>query len=697
MNQRTGATALIEERIDTGLKELLESYQPPFTLGGQNRDELAERFTINTRIPLPQFNTTYAQAFDANDANNPNRQLYALVMRRGYNYRTQAIESLLGAQHPHLLSVLAHGTVFISSMNESFNVVVLDKPAGMRLSELITKQRINQEHLIRDSILSPVCKALLALREKQIVHCGINLDSLYISDVLQVGECVSHVCGSDQHYLYEPLERMMADTMGKGPGNEKVDVYAAAVVSYELLYGLDHLKRMPKEQFIAQALDLGTYHLFANNRDFPDGMQDFFRGILNDNPPERWNLDQLQQWLNGKRFNMINASSTHDSVRPITFDGKDFYSQRALAHDMHQKWRDAIKDARSLKLDRWAEMSLHKPEIGEYINRAIRIAGSESAASERQNNDMLTRIITTLDPISPLRTRLVSVRPDGIGYAIADFIERSVTTELQQLLDIIESDIPNYWAEILEASKSPEYSQLLWRLQRVRTHLKMRSLGFGLERALYDLNPNLPCQSPLVLPYHITTISDLLKTLDVLSKKLAPNTPLLDRHIAAFIASKIDMGKDIKIHELSAIPQLAHNQELVMMKILAKAQTKQDKTLLPGLCTWAAMRIETMLDSIHNRGFRRKLKLQLKPTATAGYINDVINIIVTREIASRDHSGFSHAIALYQVNSERIDKLQNPKVIEKMSAELGGRIAALMSYTILSVTAYIALSDVMGW
>lgn len=696
MNQSTAA-ALIEERVDTGLRELLESYQSSYQLGGPNRDELHGRFTINTRSPLPLLDTSCAQAYEASDLNNPNRQLYALVMKRSFNYRIQAMEALLGTQHPHLTTILAYGTVFLSTFNESFHVAILDKPNGMRLSDLVLKQRLNQEHIIRDSVLAPLCRALIALREKQIVHGNINTQTLYISDVLQVGECISSPAGYDQHHIYEPIERMMADPHGKGQGNEKVDVYAVGILSYELLYGLDRLKKIPREQFIEQALDIGIYNMFANNLDFPDGMQDFFRGILNDNPAERWGLDNLQQWLNGKRFNMISASSSHDSVRPIMFDGEDFYSQRGLANQLHRKWREAMKDVRALKLDRWAEMSLHKPELSETINRAIRLAGPESSASERQNNDMLTRIITILDPAGPFRTRLISVRLDGIGYLLASFIERGLTTEMQQLLDIVDTDLPNYWAELAESSKNAEISQILWRLQRVRTHLKMRALGFGLERVLYDLNPNMPCQSPLVISYHITNLTDLLKTLDILAKKMAPDTALLDRHIAAFIASKVDMGKDVKINELSALPQLAKNQELIMMKILAKAQGKQDKAIYPGLCTWAAMRIETLLDAIHNRAFRRKLKMQLKPLATAGYMNDVLNIIANPEIASRDHSGYSHAIALYQMNGSRIDKLQNPKVIEKMSAELGGRIAALMSYSILAVTCYIVLSDFMGW
>lgn len=697
MDLRTGSAALIEERVDTGLKELLDSYQPNFTLGGTQRDDIGGRFTINAHAAIPDLSTPYAQAFEAKDGNNPNRALYALAMKRNANYRLQTAEALIGSQHPHLVSVLAQGTVFLTPLNEAYYVAVLDRPSGPKLSEIIKQKRINQEHIIKEAIINPTHKALLALKEKQIVHGNINLDTLFIGDVLQLGECISAPPGCIQHYLFEPLERMMCDNYAKGSGNDKVDVYAIAVTAYSLIYGLEHLERKGKEQFISEALTLGTYNVFANNIDFPDGMQDFFKGILNDNPQERWGLEQLGQWLGGKRFNMISAYSTSDSVRPITFDGEEFYSQRALANSMHRKWRDAVKDARNLKLDRWAEMSLHKPEVAEYVLRAIRIAGPESAATERQNSEMLTRILCILDPIGPFRSRLVSMRLEGIGTAIAHYVETNQTSELQQLLDIIEADIPNFWAEMMETSKNPEFSQILWKLQRVRTHLKMRSLGFGLERILYDLNPNLPCQSPLLLPYHITTLQDALRTLDVLAKRLAPDTSIVDRHIAAFLASKIDMGKDIKIHELASIPQLVRNPELIMMKILAKAQVKHDKVLLPGLCTWAAMRMEGMLDTIHNRAYRRKLKLMLKPAAKAGYLNDVINILASKELTSSDLQGFTQAINIYQRNNERMNSMQNPRVVEKMATELGGRISALIAYSILSVVCYMKIAQYMGW
>jgi Protein kinase domain len=698
MNQRADTPPLIEERIDTGLKELLESYKPEFTLGGNQRNGfLNGKITIDTDRPLPHLNTSCATAYEAADSNNQNRQLYALILKPNINYRLNAMDALYGVLHPNLLNVVAHGTVFFTGLNRAAHTVVIEKPAGVRLSEIIQKQRIGQEHIIRESILLPLCKGLLALREKRVSHGCINTQNIFISETLQLAECVSTPSGFDQNYLYEPLERMMADSAGKGQATEQTDVFAVGVLAYELLYGLDQLKRLPKEHLIPKMLEAGIYNTFTSNIEFPDSMQDFFRGILCDDPKDRWGLDQLQQWLNGKRFNMIGSSSGQDSVRPIEFDGENFYSQRALAHRFHQKWREAVRDIRALRLDKWAQMSLHKPDVAEYIVHAIRVAGSETAASERRNNEMVTRIVTILDPIGPIRTRMMSLYPDNIGYVLSACIEQSLPNETEHVLDFIQSDLSAYWADITDNIKNAEYGQLLARIQRTKTQLNTPNLGFGLDRAIYELNPNLPCQSPLVLDYHVTSISELLKTLDGLSKKLAPETSLVDKHIAAFISSKTDIGSNIKLYELMSLPQLANNQELIMLKILTIAQSKQEKLPLVGLCTWAAMRIEHMLDAIHNRTLRRKLKLKLKSAASSGQLLKILDIILDSQIGVVEHHGYSHAIELYKISKHRIEILESPEVTEKMSIDLGGRMASLIAYLILAATCYKVLTDAVGW
>jgi hypothetical protein len=494
------------------------------------------------------------------------------------------------------------------------------------------------------------------------------------------------------------LERLMCDTLGRGDANEKSDVYALGVLTYEMMYGLERLKNLPKEDFIKLSMNYGSYHIFANNRDFSDAFQDFFRGVLNDSPNERWGLDQLHQWLGGKRFNMTAPTPPKEAARPFAFGGEQFVSRRLLAHAFHRNWREAVKDIKTMKLERWCETSLHRPEMGERVERALRIAGE--ASTERHVSDMMTRIIAILDPTGPLRSLSLALRPDAIGLMLAHNMQHGNQVEINQLLGMIETDVSSYWAELSEANKFGDMSNALWRLQRMRPILKNKNFGFGIERVLYDLNPSLPCQSDLLKPYHITNAMDALKSLDALAHHLAPEKGFTDRHLAAFVASKIDMSKDVYLGDLVTIPKLMNNEELVMMKILAKAQTKVDKKddlQLIGLCTWAAMRIERMIDEIHNRIFRKRLKQQLRRLAGTGNLNDVLAVIVNRDVATRDYEGFAKAIALHQINHQKIERYENPKLLNRLAYDMGGKMATMTSYFILVVTAYIVITDLLGF
>ena len=236
----------------------------------------------------------------------------------------------------------------------------------------------------------------------------------------------------------------------------------------------------------------------------------------------------------------------------------------------------------------------------------------------------------------------------------------------------------------------------MWKLQRARQYMKNKAFGFGLERILYELNTSLPCQSPILMPYHVTTAADALKTLDALAPTLAPDTAFTDRHLAAFIAAKIDMGKEIKLNDLTNVPALATNQELIVLRILAKAQQKQNKLVLVGLSTWAAMRIEKMIDEIHNRIIRKRLKLQLKKLASSGSLVEVLGSIINRDMVTRDLDGFSEALALHSLGQEKILRLENEDVVSFKARDMGGRIATNICYTAMVITGYIKLADMLG-
>jgi serine/threonine protein kinase len=686
---------LIEENLDSGLKDFLKSYKSPHTPGGTDRDGLYQRYMIDLGHPLPEFDHSLAKAYRATDQSAASRSLYAMVLANHLPYRIKAIEDLQQMQHPNLTSLVASGVCHISILDEFRQVLFLERPIGPSLSEIRKTQPRLHEHLVIDHILQPLSKVLIALSEKEVVHSAIHPDRIYLKKELILGECVSAPGGYLQQYLYEPIERMMTDPTSKGTGNEKTDVYAVGILAYELFYGLQRFKTMPREEFISNALAIGTYNVLMQNLEISESFQDFFRGILNDDPEERWNLSQLSSWAGGKRYNMIAPTTPREAVRPIRFNQEDFFSRRALAYALHRQWRMAIKDLSSLKIDRWCEMSMHRPDLGEKISRILRLG--REAGKESQNNDAVTRLISILDPIGPIRTPSFSLLVEGIGLKLADLMHQDKAKETREVVDVILNDLPTYWSVQAQEQPSPQVSRQVWLLQRARNFIKMKTLGFGIERALYDLNPSLPCQSELVRKYHITNLPDLMRTLDALASSLGGHQSLVDRHLLGFIGSKLEMTRELKLEELSNIPELSSNPEPMALRLLAKAQQKSGKISLTGLTCWVGIRIESILNAVHNRIVRKQLLMQLKRIAVEGSINELMTILMNREMVIKDQQGFSLAISLFSINKKRIENLQEDSVIDVYSESLGGLISITLGYGILGVAGYFTLSSALGW
>ncbi len=686
---------LIEEQVDTGLDELLRAYRPNFTPGGEKKDELAKRFRLFPNKPIPEMNHAYAKAFAAEDNFNTQRAVYAMVLETSIPYRHRALTELVGFNHPSMVSLLGAGTVNCSHLNESRMVMFFERPSGKSLAEILKATPRLHEHRITDFVLTPAAKALIALRDgEKISHGNICPASLFLGETPMLGECSSLPCGMLGSHFYQPMEMLLADPLGRGEANEKMDVYALGVTALEAIYGIDHLKNVSRENLIRMYLERGSFQTLTYARNFSDTYEDLFRGTLHDDPIERWDLNQLNQWLGGKRFNMIAPTSSKDAQHPIAFAGDDYLSVRVIANAFHRQWRTALKDIRGLKLDRWIAGKLRNQEMATSIDRLLRMTSEN--APEAQANDMLTRIISVLDPIGPIRGQSFSLRPDGIGAVLADLMQHQSTAELAQLAALIEADTSAFWEELAEESnKSNEQTQLIGRLQHVRLFMKMEYCGFGIERVLYDLNPSLPCQSSLVRKYHVTDLPDLLKTLDALAVNFAADTAFTDSHIAAFVTSKINLNKEIRLHDLVTLPALSKNKELIVLTLLATAQKKHPSQLV-GLCAWAAMRIEKMLDQIHNREVRKDIKLNLKRLASTGSLDMVLRALVNRNLAIRDYEGFAHAIALHQINTNKIERFRNPRLTDYYARDMGGKFSVMIGYFVLMITSYITLTKVLG-
>ena len=691
---QAGAELKHDAQAAARLNDYLRSYTPP--AGESRQNVLQGRYQVDLNAPLPEFDSPSARAYAASDLAEPTRTLFAQVCQPGSIQRHRVIQALKSINHPHITQLVAAGVLELSKPEEERFVIFFVRPAGKKLSEMLAQQRgyINQQ-LLSERIIAPIASAIHQFDELGISHGLINPDNIYFSDHAVVGPCVAEPCGFSQLIPYEPVERLQALPNGKGEGSTAHDVYALAALTLYIIHGPKYFAELTREHHILDILREGVYNAMMRHIEVPEIFYDFFRGIFCQNPEDRWDYRHLKPWLDGKRFNVLPPPAPAEAIRPFEFGEMQALTRGELAHTLAQNWEKAIEPLASGKVTQWVTVSLRSKEVAESVTRVSRSIAEIGNRNELQLLEQLMRLSVALDPNGPIRIHDLAFHLDGIDTLVADFYSHKAHQELQMIAKFIEFNMGSYWLDQHRKSGDYEMPPILnaisIKLDRLRTTIRSPGFGFGLERMLYDLNPDMPCLSPLFTGMHVTGLPALLQHLDSLAPSMAKNEDPIDRHIAAFIASKLSIQHEIRLHELAATPSLATHRALLALHLLSLAQQKVANLQLPGLTHWVALRILPVLDTIHSRTLRQRLKALLVDQAAAGYTQLLADVFVNTDYATADQQGFNQAWRLYQTNAAQIDSYRKGTLIDERSARVGYAIAKMIAYVALLLSAMSAM------
>lgn len=673
---------------------LLKGYEPDGTLT-RSRDLVGDRYRIIPGQPLPELNSAFAKAYAARDDQSPDTPLYALVMDDQVPLRQKTISALTGFRHPNLVALLEVDVTEISILGQTRLVAILERPVGQSLSQILSQGRnpLSDTNLL-NFVLTPLIELLVAFEDMNISHNRINLGSLYLNgSTIQLGECISEPSGYSQHPLFEPIDRLMADPGGKPDGALYADCYALAVVALHLSLGYQPYAQLSHGQIVELLLSKGAYHTLAVEWDFSDVLQDLLRALFNDTRRERLDPKVILPWLTGRRFNLIMPSQPRETSRGCEFMGHNYLSRKHLAEALFVHWQEGKGFLFDNRLPRWLESCAHKGDVADVVARIISNSGGDNARAERHNNDLLARIIMALDPPGPLRYRSISAFPEALGNLYALVYLHGEQEHFQLVAQLLESDLITYW---IEMQKGQDLSALGFKMQRARQYLRMNALGFGPERCLYEFNPYIACQSPLVRRYHVTTLPELLLALDHVAATEGARQDPVDRHVAAFIASRLDLAKEVRIDEMDGIASLSSHSKLVSLKLLMRAQTKaKTEANLRGLSIWTGMRLLPLLEVLHKRSRKRKKQVELKQAAEQGSLKALADVILYTSVFVDDYNEFRAASAAYDDRRNQIALLQSQNVLARHARVAGRGIAQTISYGICLLTVYFTLKSYM--
>ena len=649
------------------------------------------KFRIDTSRPLPHLDTANAKAFEVTDTSENYRQpLYAMICDNNYPLRLHAVSELKKVEMPNFCNVISYQVVFIESIGSRRLCIVIEKPVGISLRQYVNDNGKVKEDVLDRHFIPTINNVIARLQRLDITHGCINLDKVYMKEdaTIMVGECVSETCGASQLPLYEDVDRAICPAYGKGYGDRTVDVYALGVLAAFLLSGRDISAGQDADVIIDLKYRVLTYYMVAHNQEYSTHILDFLRGTINDRRVDVWDTDRVEEWCKGRIFNLLPPPGSVEATRPLNFCGVKYQHRKHLAYGMFKNWEEAKELIRKDdSFIRWIDRSIEDREMADDIDYVIQTSFSKNSAggyrSFDQYDELLTRILLILDPSSIIRTRNFVADVGGVGPSLAYAMANDHTDTKHAVDAILAWNVFNVWSNPKEGLDMSLRADSLLNLEKCVQFNKRQTIGFGIERCLYQLNRTLPCQHPSIINHCAFGMADYLLIQEMNEDVQGVIT---DNLSAAFLAYHVDISIKISIPNLIRFPEFDNSPYVQMLSLMVLAQEKSKIPKLYRLCDKVVKEYEPVFDMFNSSIIRKQVIDACHKEARSGVLANILHEIADNEFLVTDRIRFSRAVNEYRNNAVRILRLSNGRAIGEVGYRYGLQITVILSFLIAAMT-----------
>lgn len=645
------------------------------------RVKLRDRYEIAVDEPLPNFDNPPAVAYKVRHIRDDRRDLIGLICDPKMPTRFDLISPLSRIDAPYFMNIRDWGIVDWPPEARRCPVFIFDRPEGERLmSSLDDTFEPMREEAIMDLFVHPMYQIMRELRDQDITHRAIRPTNIYRGSSDQgrftIGECVTAAPAVAQPFIFEPIESCLSMVAGRGIGTLSDDLYAIGVTLLTLLSGKVPCQGMSDEEVLDAKLSKGSYGALAQHTRISLTVMEALRGLLNDDPLERWTLEDLGMWANGRRGSPIQQAVESRAARSYSFMNKDHYTCRELAQTMSENWDMAVNIIRDGSVDTWLRRALGDDAKVNGMNEAKTVS-----ADMDTDDNMVARTCIALDPAAPIRFRGFRASVDGFANVLAMHGESaSVRNEFAQ---IMQYNLLGFWDEC-QPRPRVDYVGLYRDLRRAREVMARTNTGEGIERVIYDLNPHVPCKSPLVESYYVIEMDQLLPAMEAMAGDAPDTRHLIDRHLAAFVATHFTTHRGTELRDLDnqADP---HLPLLASVRLLSNIQEKSRRVVpYPKLAKLAVKILESTIKRYHNRDTRKRIAKAMDEAAEAGRLLEVLGVIDNVDALNTDESRFRDAMNEYAHTSRRLaqlesDKHNRPAIAKELGAQVSSFVSGVMT------------------
>ncbi len=630
----------------------MTSAEPPFEseLHGSPLS-LSARVDVFPDVRLPEFDSDGGPAYAGQLKLGQRIDLIVILCtNKGMSPRLEIVNTLRGLEVSGILRFRDSGIIFWPPTKTYVFAVAFDKPFLPRYrTSLDGPFPTMGETAFFQHVLRPFSGILVALMRSSIVHHGIRPTNVFWQDGAstgpQLGECLSVPPGVGQPVLFEPIERALCPPLGRGLGSHADDCYAMGVLLALMALGTSPLQGLDDVAVLQQKITQGSLGAILGPARLPTTHIELLRGLLADDPKERWTGADVETWLAGRRQFGRKVEAGRRATRHFVFKGQSFWTLRPLAMAFAAVPDEAMRVLQNDSLTTWINRAIGHDGLVKQIKEFVAVFAS-GEDTPKTRDLLVARVGLLLDPLGPIRYRGYAMMPAGLPALLAMAVQQDVPVHVFE--EILAGNLPTLWLSLqTDTGLRPEIILLGQAFERARKALERKSFSQIREIVMYDLNPFLECLSPIVAGQYVVSVGRVLAALEHVAEMPSAQRPgePLDWHLVAFLLSR-DRKEEPSARVLS-MPTGSVERSIMLLKLLADLQERHGPTCVPALATWMLTLVEPALLHVINRPLREKLRREATHAASQGDLKGLLMTVANPVILAQDAQNFTEAKQLY--------------------------------------------------
>ena len=657
----------------------------------QSGVQIGEKFDIQPGKRLPDFDMGEVKAYRVIERNGTGKY-FGLVCEPHLVPRFRSVPVYASIANPSLASLVEVNVIDWPPAKQQRCIFVYRDNLGNRLLKEGEKPALGwKQDAVMASVVTPLIAVLQDFRNKDFVHGAIRVSNMFDGgkakvDKIMLGECLATPASYLQPALYETIPRSMADPISRGPGTLADDMYALGVSLAVLMRSNDPLEGLSRDEIIKEKIIHGSYAAVTGKDRFKGSILELLRGLLHDDLMERWTIDEVMTWVDGRRLSPKQTIPVKKAARPISFSGNKYLQQPLLAMDLNSNPSEVVKIIESRELEQWLKRSVEDEEALERVVKAEKLA-SDNGKDASYEEKLISNLSMALDPVAPVRYSGLSLMGDGVGTALAEafVLKKNIKPFVEMFL---QGTFLN-WLMVL-TRPSVDIGGSISKFDSCRNFLRQTRIGFGIERCVYLLCPEVQCLSEKLSRYFVRTPEDLVLAFEDLCQQGKLNGLFLDRHSAAFISVKDSKSIDPYLHDFEAGE--LYKKVMGNLKCFATIQKRSNMKPLPHIAQNLMSNIGVVLERYHDREIREKLKKGIERYAEAGDLVKMAGLLDNVEVMTKDMEAYRAAIREYRELTEEARSLEISMQNRGQFGITTGRDAAAIISGILSVIVILFLT-----